>query len=135
MRAGCLGARAAVLPSLVGGIDVAAGQRSRAAQPGCGRTAPTAFSDRIRNDVAMPITAVGDIDGPHRVHAVLPARANLGCLVGQADPCGTAYAAATSGDRRLPWPTSQYAVRGQRYRLAARTVTGKVSWRASLAMR
>ena len=68
----------------------------------------------------MPITALGDIDGPDRVHgvmqavlravlrALLQARANLGCLLGLADPCGTAYAAyaaAMSGDRQLAWPT------------------------------
>lgn len=92
MRAACLGARAAALPSLVGGID-AAGQGARAARPGCGRTAPMPFSDRRGNEVAIPITAVGNIDGPDRVHAAVP---------------------------------SQYTVRGQLYRLAACTVTGKV---------
>ena len=99
MRVACLAARAAVLPSVVGGSDVAAGPRSRAAPPGCGHTAPAPLPDRIGEEVATPITAVGDIHSnihwPDHLHAVVPAdRGNLGCLVGPADPCGTAYAAA-----------------------------------------
>jgi hypothetical protein len=88
----------------------------------------TSFSDRIRNAVAVPIKAVGNIDGPANA-VVLADRENLGRRVDLrlAGPCGIPHARAALGDRRLAWPTSQCAVGDQLCRLAARCApaTGK----------
>ncbi len=104
-------------------IDVSAGQTSPRARPIYGRMFQTPFSDRIRNEVAIPTMAVGNIYEPDHVNSILMAgRADLCCLARAhlADPYWTLHAAAALGYARQIWPKPYSAGRDQLYRLAVR---------------
>jgi anthraniloyl-CoA monooxygenase len=91
-------------------IDVSSGQTVAYQQPRYGRQYQTPFADRIRHEVGIATTAVGNISSFMDVNSILAAgRADL-CLLARAhlfDPYWTRHAAAAL-DHPLPWP-DQYA--------------------------
>jgi len=101
-------------------VDVSAGQTTPEAQPVYGRMFQTPFSNRIRNDLAMPTMAVGNIYETDHVNSILMAgRADLVCLARPhlADPYWTLHAGVELNERSLDWPLPYLAGRDQAYRL------------------
>jgi len=88
-------------------IDVSSGQTHPDAQPVYGRMYQTPFADRIRNEVGIPVMAVGNITTADQVNTIIAAgRADL-CALGRphlADPHWTLRAAAEQGYRDQAWP-------------------------------
>lgn len=104
-------------------IDVSAGQTSVDAKPIYGRMFQTPFSNRIRNELAMPTMAVGNIYEADHVNSILLAgRADLVCLARPhlADPYWTLHAGVELGDEQVKWPDPYLSGRSQAYRLRDR---------------
>lgn len=104
-------------------VDVSAGQTSIEARPVYGRMFQTPFSDRIRNERAIPTMAVGNIYEPDHVNSILMAgRADLVCLARPhlANPYWTLHASAALGDDGEAWPAPYHPGRDQLVRLAER---------------
>jgi anthraniloyl-CoA monooxygenase len=96
-------------------INVSAGQTSPKARPVYGRMFQTPFSDRIRNEAAIPTLAVGNIFEPDHVNGIIAAgRADLCCLARPhlADPYWT-FHAAVEQLVDLPWPDQYLAGKEQ----------------------
>ena len=78
-------------------IDVSSGQTTPLARPVYGRMYQTPLADRIRNEVGIPVIAVGNITSADQVNTIIAAgRADL-CALGRphlADPQWTRHAAA-----------------------------------------
>ena len=88
-------------------IDVSSGQTDPREQPVYGRMFQTPFSDRIRNEAAIPTMTVGNISDWDQVNGILMAgRADLVCLARMhlADPYWTLHAAIEQGDTGSDWP-------------------------------
>ena len=88
-------------------IHVSSGQVSREEAPVFGRMFQVPFSDQIRNEVAVPTIAVGNIYEADHVNTIIAAgRADLCALARPhlADPAWTLHAAAEQGYRAMPWP-------------------------------
>jgi len=104
-------------------IDVSAGQTTPEAQPVYGRMFQTPFSDRIRNEAAIPTMAVGNIyEADHANSILMAGRADL-VAVGRAhlaDPYWPLHQGALIGDRLADWPLPYLAGRDQAWRLADR---------------
>jgi anthraniloyl-CoA monooxygenase len=87
-------------------IDVSTGQVSPEERPAFGRSFQTPFADRIRNEVGIPVVAVGAISSYDDVNTiVLAGRADL-CALARPhlyDPHWTLHAAADQG-YELDWP-------------------------------
>ena len=82
-------------------IDVSAGETSPVARPVYGRLFQTPLADRIRNEVDIPVIAVGNITEADQVNSIVTAgRADLVALGRPhlADPVWTLRASAASGD-------------------------------------
>ena len=81
-------------------IDVSTGQTSKEARPVYGRMYQTPFADRIRNELDVPVMAVGNIFEVDHVNSILASgRADL-CALGRPhliDPAWTLRAAAELG--------------------------------------
>ncbi len=68
-------------------IDCSSGQVVKDEQPVYGRLFQTPFSDKIRNEIAVPTIAVGAISEADHANSVIAAgRADL-CAVARAAPC------------------------------------------------
>jgi anthraniloyl-CoA monooxygenase len=96
-------------------INVSAGQTSPKARPVYGRMFQTPFSDRIRNEAAIPTLAVGNIFEPDHVNGIIAAgRADLCCLARPhlADPYWTLHAAVEQ-QVDLPWHNQYLAGKEQ----------------------
>ncbi|HTH40103.1 MAG TPA: bifunctional salicylyl-CoA 5-hydroxylase/oxidoreductase, partial [Rhodocyclaceae bacterium] len=90
-------------------IDVSSGQTHPNAKPVYGRMYQTPFADRIRNEVGIPVMAVGNITSADQGNTIIAAgRADL-CALGRphlADPYWTLRAAAQLGYASQDWPPS-----------------------------
>ncbi|MEO7457697.1 MAG: bifunctional salicylyl-CoA 5-hydroxylase/oxidoreductase [Gemmatimonadaceae bacterium] len=88
-------------------IHVSTGQTTTDAQPVYGRLYQTPYSDRIRNEGAVPTIAVGNVTEADQVNGIIAAgRADL-VAVGRphlSDPHWTLHAAAQLGYKGMPWP-------------------------------
>jgi anthraniloyl-CoA monooxygenase len=84
-------------------IDVSAGETNPLARPVYGRMFQTPFADRIRNEVGIPVMAVGNIEDADQANSILLAgRADL-IGIGRphlANPMFTLHAAARAADER-----------------------------------
>jgi len=88
-------------------IHVSTGQTSPNAKPVYGRMFQTPFSDRIRNEAAVPTIAVGNITEADQVNSIIAAgRADLCALARPhlSDPHWTLHAAAELGYEHQHWP-------------------------------
>jgi anthraniloyl-CoA monooxygenase len=87
-------------------VDVSTGQVSPDQKPAFGRSYQTPFADRIRNEVGIPVIAVGALSSHEDVNTtVLAGRADL-CALGRPhlhDPFWTLHAAADQDYRGVPW--------------------------------
>ena len=87
-------------------IDVSTGQVVPGERPEFGRSYQTPYADRIRNELGIPVVAVGAISSWDDVNSLLLAgRADL-CALGRThlyDPQWTLHAAADQG-YPMPWP-------------------------------
>ena len=82
-------------------IDVSSGETSPLGKPVYGRMFQTPFADRIRNEVGIPVIAVGNIAEADQVNSIVTAgRADLVALGRPhlADPVWTLRASAAAGD-------------------------------------
>ncbi len=97
-------------------IHVSTGQTSTDAQPVYGRLYQTPYSDRIRNEGAVPTIAVGNITDADQVNSIIAAgRADL-VAIGRphlTDPQWTLRAAATLGYAGMQWPNQYHLGRRQ----------------------
>jgi anthraniloyl-CoA monooxygenase len=97
-------------------IHVSTGQTTTDAQPVYGRLFQTPYSDRIRNEGAVPTIAVGNITDADQVNAIIAAgRADL-VAIGRphlSDPQWTLRAAATLGYDGAAWPRQYHLGRRQ----------------------
>ncbi|WP_353226733.1 bifunctional salicylyl-CoA 5-hydroxylase/oxidoreductase [Novosphingobium sp.] len=88
-------------------IDVSTGQTTREARPVYGRMYQTPFADLIRNELDVPVMAVGNIFEVDHVNSILASgRADL-CALGRPhliDPAWTLRAAAELGSDAAPVP-------------------------------
>ncbi len=104
-------------------IDVSAGQTTPEAAPVYGRMFQPPFCDQIRNEVAIPTMAVGNIyEADHANSILLAGRADL-VAVGRphlADPYWTLHQGASIGDCHADWPLPYLAGRDQAWRPADR---------------
>ncbi len=104
-------------------MHISTGQTSPDAKPVYGRMWQTPFSDRIRNEVACPTIAVGNITDADQVNSIIAAgRADLVALARPhlADPQWTLHAAAQLGWSDQPWPWQYRSGKDQLERLIAR---------------
>jgi anthraniloyl-CoA monooxygenase len=88
-------------------IDVSAGQTSRASKPVYGRMFQTPFADLIRNELDIPVMAVGNIFEVDHVNSILASgRADLCALARPhlVDPAWTLRAAAELGSDAVAVP-------------------------------
>src|SRR4051812_8136873 len=88
-------------------IHVSTGQTSKDAKPVYGRMYQTPYSDRIRNEAAVPTITVGNITEADQVNGIIAAgRADLCALARPhlSDPYWTLHAAAEQGYEQQPWP-------------------------------
>jgi anthraniloyl-CoA monooxygenase len=88
-------------------IDVSAGQTSRAGKPVYGRMFQTPFADLIRNELDIPVMAVGNIFEVDHVNSILASgRADLCALARPhlVDPAWTLRAAAELGSDAVAVP-------------------------------
>ncbi|WP_405776141.1 bifunctional salicylyl-CoA 5-hydroxylase/oxidoreductase [Streptomyces sp. NBC_00859] len=105
-------------------IDVSTGQVVPGEEPAYGRSYQTPFADRIRNELDVPVVAVGAISSWDDVNSLLLAgRADL-CALARPhlyDPQWTLHAAAEQGYEgpAAPWPLPYRA--GSRARRTGRT--------------
>ncbi|HZU40780.1 MAG TPA: bifunctional salicylyl-CoA 5-hydroxylase/oxidoreductase [Solirubrobacteraceae bacterium] len=87
-------------------VDVSTGQVTPEERPAYGRSFQTPFADRIRNEVGIPVIAVGAISSYDDVNTIILAgRADL-CALARPhiyDPHWTLHAAADQG-YELDWP-------------------------------
>jgi len=88
-------------------IDVSAGQTTRDAKPVYGRMFQTPFADLIRNELDVPVMAVGNIFEVDHVNSIIASgRADL-CALGRphlADPAWSLRAAAELGTDAIAVP-------------------------------
>lgn len=104
-------------------IDVSAGQTSPDARPVYGRMFQTPFADQIRNEVDIPVMAVGNIYETDHVNSILASgRADLCCLARPhlTEPYWTLHAAAEQGYSDAEWPVQYLPGRDQLLRLTER---------------
>ena len=88
-------------------VDVSSGQVTKAEKPVYGRMFQTPFSDQIRNELAVPTMAVGNIYEIDHVNSIIAAgRADLCAMARphQMDPNWTIHAAATQQLKDPPVP-------------------------------
>ena len=88
-------------------IDVSSGQTHPDEKPIYGRMYQTPFADQIRNEMNIPVMAVGNIYEIDHVNSILVAgRADLCCLARPhlSNPFWTLQAAAKQGYAEHPWP-------------------------------
>ena len=88
-------------------IHVSSGQVSKDEVPVYGRMFQVPFSDQIRNELAVPTIAVGNIFEADHVNTIIAAgRADLCALARPhlADPAWTLHAAAALGFKNIVWP-------------------------------
>ncbi len=97
-------------------IHVSTGQTTSDASPVYGRLFQTPFSDRIRNEGAVPTIAVGNVTEADQVNGIVAAgRADL-VAIGRphlSDPHWTLHAAASLGYQGAPWPRQYHLGRLQ----------------------
>ncbi len=97
-------------------IHVSTGQTSTDAKPVFGRLFQTPYSDRIRNEGAMPTIAVGNVTEADQVNGIIAAgRADL-VAIGRphlSDPHWTLHAAASLGFKGMHWPPQYHLGRVQ----------------------
>jgi anthraniloyl-CoA monooxygenase len=95
-------------------IDVSSAGNSPRSRPDYGRMYQVPFAERIRYEAAVPVMAVGAIQGADHVNTVLAAgRADL-CALARPhliDPYLTLRAAVAYGHVELPWPNPYLLVR------------------------
>ncbi|MDP6346235.1 MAG: bifunctional salicylyl-CoA 5-hydroxylase/oxidoreductase [Alphaproteobacteria bacterium] len=104
-------------------IDVSAGQTVADQAPDYGRMFQVPFSDRIRQEAAIPTVAVGNITTADQVNTIVAAgRADLVALARPhlANPHFTLAAAAQYDYPEQPWPPQYLNAREQAHALAAR---------------
>ncbi len=104
-------------------IDVSAGQTVPDQAPLYGRMFQTPFSDQIRNEVAIPTMAVGNITTADQVNTILAAgRADLVALARPhlADPHFTLNAAARYDHAAQSWPEPYLPGQAQAHAVASR---------------
>jgi anthraniloyl-CoA monooxygenase len=93
-------------------IDCSSGQVTKLEQPVYGRMFQAPFSDRIRNEAAIPTIAVGAIyEADHANSIIASGRADL-CAVARphlANPAWTLTEAAKIGYTAMPWPKQYHA--------------------------
>jgi anthraniloyl-CoA monooxygenase len=97
-------------------LDVSAGQTSIKAKPVYGRMFQTPFSDRIRNEAAVPTMAVGNITEFDQLNSIIASgRADLCALARPhlSDPHFTLQAAARQGYGKQAWPKPYLAGKAQ----------------------
>jgi anthraniloyl-CoA monooxygenase len=97
-------------------LDVSAGQTSTKAKPVYGRMFQTPFSDRIRNEAAVPTMAVGNITEFDQMNSIIASgRADLCALARPhlSDPHFTLHAAARQAYGKQPWPKPYLAGKAQ----------------------
>ncbi len=97
-------------------VDVSAGQTSLQAKPVYGRMFQTPFSDRIRNEAAIPTMAVGNITEFDQLNSIIASgRADLCALARPhlSDPHFTLLAAARQGYGKQSWPKPYLAGKAQ----------------------
>jgi anthraniloyl-CoA monooxygenase len=88
-------------------IDVSSGQTHPDEKPIYGRMYQTPFADQIRNEMNIPVMAVGNIYEIDHVNSILVAgRADLCCLARPhlSNPFWTLQAAAKQGYAEHRWP-------------------------------
>jgi anthraniloyl-CoA monooxygenase len=104
-------------------LDVSSGQTVPWQKPIYGRMWQTPFSDRIRNEVAIPTIAVGNIYEFDHVNSIIAAgRADL-CAIARphlANAAWTLQAAAEQGYEAQWWPKPYLSAKGQLERNIAR---------------
>ena len=97
-------------------IDCSSGQVVKEEKPVYGRLFQTPFSDKIRNEVAVPTIAVGAISEADHVNSIIAAgRADL-CAVARphlADPSFVLHEAARIGYAGQAWPKQYHSARAQ----------------------
>jgi anthraniloyl-CoA monooxygenase len=97
-------------------IDCSSGQVSKEERPVYGRMFQTPFSDRIRNEAAIPTIAVGSIyEADHANGIIASGRADL-CAVARphlANPAWTLMEAAKIGYSGAAWPRQYVAGKAQ----------------------
>src|SRR5690606_25424566 len=97
-------------------IDCSSGQVVKEEQPVYGRLFQTPFSDKIRNEIAVPTIAVGAISEADHANSVIAAgRADL-CAVARphlADPSFVIHEAARIGFAGQAWPKQYLSARYQ----------------------
>jgi anthraniloyl-CoA monooxygenase len=104
-------------------IHVSTGQTSVKAKPQYGRMFQTPYSDRIRNEAAIPTIAVGAITEADQVNGIIAAgRADLCALARPhlSDPNWTLHAAAELGYTGQHWPLQYLTGKQQLERLMQR---------------
>ncbi|MBU2868399.1 bifunctional salicylyl-CoA 5-hydroxylase/oxidoreductase [Pacificibacter marinus] len=104
-------------------INVSSGQTDKGEQPIYGRMFQVPFSDRVRNELAVPTLVAGNIYEPDHVNSTLMAgRADLVLLARPhlADPYWTLHAAVELGDTAQDWPAPYEGGRRQAITLAER---------------
>lgn len=102
-------------------IDVSAGETTPDEKPIYGRMFQTPFADRIRNEVGIPVIAVGNIIDADQVNGIVTAgRADMVALGRPhlADPVWTLRASATAGDNTQFVPPAYLFGQQQAQRLA-----------------
>ncbi|HEX2076553.1 MAG TPA: bifunctional salicylyl-CoA 5-hydroxylase/oxidoreductase [Longimicrobium sp.] len=97
-------------------VHVSTGQTTPDAKPVYGRMFQTPYSDRIRNEAAVPTIAVGNITEADQVNGIIAAgRADL-CALGRphlSDPHWTLHAAAQLGWTQQHWPNQYLSGKSQ----------------------
>jgi anthraniloyl-CoA monooxygenase len=95
-------------------IDVSSGGNTPESEVEYGRMYQVPFAERIKQDVGIPVMAVGAIQGPDHVNTILAAgRADLCALARPhlVNPHVTLGAAVAYGYPDLPWPKQYLAVK------------------------
>ncbi len=97
-------------------IDCSSGQVVKEERPVYGRLFQTPFSDKIRNEIAVPTIAVGAISEADHANSIIAAgRADL-CAVARphlADPAFVIHEAAKIGFKGQAWPKQYLSARYQ----------------------
>ena len=104
------------LGNQIDAITVSTGQTTRGARPLYGRMYQVPFADRIRNEVGIPVIAVGAITEAEQVNAIVAAgRADLCALARPhlTDAAWTLKAAVEQGFTKQWWPKQYLAGKAQ----------------------
>lgn len=104
-------------------VTVSTGQTTRAAKPLYGRMYQVPFADRIRNEVDIPVIAVGAITEADQVNSIVAAgRADLCALARPhlTDAAWTLKAAVEQGFAKQWWPKQYLAGKAQAERESGR---------------